>query len=116
MFQSLDSVIIYVHDIEKSKMFFQKQLGFTLDRDEGNYVVFKVNPKDSTSLAINLSSSSGGTPGKQTIVLSASDIDKTYQQLKVQKVNVLVELQNKSWGKTFTFTDTDGNKIEVIEI
>jgi predicted enzyme related to lactoylglutathione lyase len=96
-------------------MFFQKQLGFTLDRDEGSYVVFKVNPKDSTSLVINLASSSGGSPGKQTIVLGTADIDKTYQQLQAQKVNIIVELQNKSWGKTFTFTDIDGNKIEVVE-
>jgi len=115
MFQSLDSVILYVNDIEKSKMFFQKQLGFTIDRDEESYVVFKFKPEDRTSLAINLASVSGGNPGKQTIVLSTSDIDKTYQNLQSQKVNIVVKLQNKSWGKTFTFTDVDGNKIEVIE-
>lgn len=115
MFQSLDSVIIYVKDINKSKMFFQNQLGFTLVRDDGSYIVFKVNPKDKTHLAINLASASGGSPGKQTFVLNTKDIEKTYQKIQSQKANIIVELQNKSWGKTFTFTDLDGNKIEVIE-
>jgi demethylmenaquinone methyltransferase/2-methoxy-6-polyprenyl-1,4-benzoquinol methylase len=115
MFQSLESVIIYVHDIEKSKMFYQKQLGFTIERDEGSYVVLRVNPNDMTSLAINLASASGGSPEKQTIVLGTSDIDKTYQELQAQKATILAGLQNESWGKTFTFADVDGNRIEVIE-
>lgn len=115
MFNSLDSIILYVKNIEKAKQFYQEKLGFSMIRDDGNYVIFRVSSRDKTHLAINLATQKNA-PGKQAIVLASRNIDRTYKNLKAIKVNIIEELQTKSWGKTFTFADIDGNKIEVVEV
>ncbi|RLC34581.1 hypothetical protein DRH14_02605 [Candidatus Shapirobacteria bacterium] len=114
MFDALNTVIVYTNNINKSKSFYLNTLGFVLIRDDGHFIELKVNPDDKTSFAINLADSPEKVPGKQTVILKTNDVDNIYNILLEKKVNVLTEVKDFGWGKTFMFTDIDGNKIEVI--
>ena len=114
MFKNLDTVILYVRNIAKAKEFYTKKLGFILDYENGDYVCLKISKKSKTRIALNAYQKVNHYPGHQTIVLKAKKIETAYRDIKDKGVNILAKLTIKSWGKTFTFTDPDGNKIEVI--
>ncbi len=115
MFDKIEAVIFYVNNIEKSKEFYLEKLGFIIDDDQGNYVSFKVNKNDNACLAINLVTNPKKVPGKQTVLIKTDNIDKAYEKLQKKNVNITKKLQILDWGKTFAFTDIDGNKIEITE-
>jgi predicted enzyme related to lactoylglutathione lyase len=114
MFDTLNTVILYTKDIDASKDFYLYTLGFVLVQDEGSYVELKVNSDNETTIAISLADSPEKIAGKQVIVLKTDNIDKTYAKLKEKNVTIRTKIEDFGWGKTFMFSDTDGNTIEVI--
>src|SRR3989304_8349969 len=107
MFTRLDTVILYVKDVNLSKKFYVEKLGFVIDRDEGNYVSLKVSPDDVVRIALNAEGKRGQFPGHQTIVVTSMHIEKVRQKVKAAKIPIAMDLVTKSWGKTFIFTDPD---------
>jgi catechol 2,3-dioxygenase-like lactoylglutathione lyase family enzyme len=44
-------------------------------------------------------------------------VDEAYKELKSKRVKVIKELHNEPWGgREATFTDPDGNIIEIVQI
>jgi predicted enzyme related to lactoylglutathione lyase len=115
MFNSIKAVIFYVEDIEKSKDFYANILGFSINQDQGDFVSFKVDKSDNVSLAINLASNEDKVPGRQTVLLGVDNIEKVYKFIQDKDIDIITELSQFEWGKTFAFVDIDGNKLEVVE-
>jgi catechol 2,3-dioxygenase-like lactoylglutathione lyase family enzyme len=109
----LRDVVFYVGNIEKAKDFYQK-LGFEVERDFGKFVSFKTEDAN-TWFSINLADESTKVPGKQTCIFWSENIEEDYKRLKVLGMNIAKELYEAPFGKTFSFRDIDGNKIEIVE-
>lgn len=114
MFKSLQSVILYVRDAQKSKGFYVNTLGFKVNYEDGDYISLKLEKNSETSVDLNGLNKESNFPGHQTIILKTTNIDHTYKKLKELGVNMVSELVKRSWGNTFIFTDLDGNRIEVV--
>lgn len=115
MFKTLDTTILYVSDIKGSKDFYTKTLKFVIDFNDGNYVALKIHKDDKTKIALNADKILKDKVGKQTIILKTDNIESACKILREKNIPIISKLTTKSWGKTFTFTDPDGNRIEVME-
>ena len=115
MFKNLDTAIVYVGDIKKSKQFYVEILKFNVVDDQGKFVSFKVSGDDKTRVALNGMNKKDHHPGFQTLILASDNIQKVYDYLKQKQVKFILELVHKHWGDTFIIEDPDGNKIEVVE-
>jgi len=113
---SFDSTILYVSDIEKAKNFYVDLLGFVVHHQDGNYLSLKVNSTEYNFVSLYADSKYESIRGKQTIVLKTDQIEKEYQKLRTKGLVFFEELTKKSWGKSFSLKDTDGNKIEIIQM
>lgn len=114
MFSKLHTTLFYVKNIEASKKFYTDILKFRIVDDQGKYVALKISTSEESLLALNSDEKYRDIVGHQTIILTAENIENTYKGIK-DLVNVKLDLAQKPWGKTFIFSDLDGNKIEVLE-
>ena len=110
-----DSTIIYVSDLEISKQFYLDILGCVIDHEDTDYVSLKVDKMDSVFIALNSEAQHQNKVGNQTIVLRTQNIEDNFQSLTRKGANIESPLKQMPWAKTFTISDPDGNRIEILE-
>jgi catechol 2,3-dioxygenase-like lactoylglutathione lyase family enzyme len=109
------NVIFYVKDITLSKRFYEK-LGFKLVEDFGKFISFETSDNQTFfSLMQPESGDKSRIPGKQVCAIYSYNIENDLETVRKLGVQVVEDLVEVSYGKTFSINDLDGNKIEYVE-
>jgi len=109
-------ITFYVSDLKRSAGFYEKTLGLEKKYTYSSYVGFQCGnleigliPKSKTEERAELTS-----PSVEFLV---DDVDKTYKELKDKGVKFIKELHDEPWGgRQASFTDPDGNVLEIVQI
>ena len=116
MIKTVWCVTFYVSDLKKAAKFYEETVGLEKKYEFSSYVGFECG-----GVEIGLSPS---LKGKQTADLPApsvdflvDDVDGEYNRLKRKGVRFIKEVYDETWGgKQATFTDPDGNILEIVQI
>ncbi|MBB6622368.1 VOC family protein [Clostridium gasigenes] len=119
MINNIGKITLYVNDQDEAKKFWVEKLNFVVkfeqqmgpamkwlevgpsENEFTTFVLYDKNMMASQNPKINL--------GHPSIILSTNDIDKTYDELKENNVEV-GELMKMPYGSMFKFNDQDGNE------
>jgi catechol 2,3-dioxygenase-like lactoylglutathione lyase family enzyme len=108
-------VSVPVSDQERARDFYVEKLGFELVRDDdsvpGIHWVQVAPPPGGTALTLVTWFESMPPGSLQGLVLACDDLDRTYEQLVADGVEVERELAEQPWGKEAVIRDPDGNRL-----
>lgn len=116
MIKSVRSVTFYVSDLKKAAKFYEKTLGLEKKYEYTSYVGFECGgveigliPKASELEKLNSLSA--------TVEFLVDDVERTYRELDAKGVKFTKELHDEPWGgRQATFTDPDGNILEITQV
>lgn len=116
MIKTVWSITFYVSNLKRAAKFYEEILGLEKKYEYSSYVGFECGgveigliPKTKEEQKSSLLSSS--------VELLVDNVDKVYDELKRKRVKIIKELHNEPWGgRQATFTDPDGNIIEIVQI
>lgn len=118
MVNKIGKITIYVNDQDEAKKFWTEKMGFVVkfEQEMGPGMKWiEVGPSESeftTFVLYNKSMMESQNPaanvGHPSILLSTTDINKTYAELKDNGVE-LGKLMEMPYGKMFSFNDNEGN-------
>ncbi|MEM2546334.1 MAG: VOC family protein [Candidatus Bathyarchaeia archaeon] len=108
-------ITFYVSDLKKAAQFYEEILGLEKKYEYSSYVGFECGgveigliPKLKKGERASLS------PSVEFLV---DDVEKFYNELKSKGVKFVKGLHEEPWGgKQATFTDPDGNILEIVQI
>jgi predicted enzyme related to lactoylglutathione lyase len=110
----LDLVFYWVSDLTRAVEFYRDALGLRLLRlDAGNWAEF-----DAGGRRFALHAAVEGqsvTPGGATAVFSVQDLDRAKSELSARGVRFGHEGDVEGYARFASFTDPDGNTVQVIE-
>jgi len=114
-------VVLYVSDLDKSRDFYEKKLGFKVKESQEGYVEFATSgvplalmSMDAAKELTGQKPKSGGVPRFSLSLGEVPNVDKTYGAMKAAGVKFLKAPVTQPWGqRTAHFTDPDGNLWEV---
>jgi catechol 2,3-dioxygenase-like lactoylglutathione lyase family enzyme len=108
-------VSVPVSDQEQAKKFYVERIGFELIRDDdsvpGIHWVQVAPPGGGTSLTLVTWFDSMPPGSLQGLVLTCDDLDRTYERLVAEGVEVDRELADQPYGKEAVIRDPDGNRL-----
>jgi len=116
MIKTVWSITFYVSDLRRAAKFYEEILGLEKKYEYSSYVGFECGgveigliPKPKEELRLSQMS-----PSVEFLV---DDVDKVYDELKQKGVKFTEELHDEPWGgRQATFTDPDGNILEITQI
>lgn len=124
MVNKIGKITIYVKNQEEAKEFWTKKMNFVvkLERPMGpGFKWLEVGPSEDefTTFIIYekelmLSQNPSANVGHPNVLLSTTDIEKTYEELKQNGVD-LGEMMVMPYGSMFKFKDQDGNEYLIRE-
>ncbi|HMN68518.1 MAG TPA: GNAT family N-acetyltransferase [Bdellovibrionales bacterium] len=117
MINGLDNIYYFVTDVKKSAEFYRDVLGLKiLDQDDYwatvdlHGVRLGLHKASTTEFSKSAERRSGAT-----VTMNVSDIDKAYDFYKSRGVKFLGPVSKNSWGSHVSFTDPDGNLLDLRE-
>ncbi|MEM2117512.1 MAG: VOC family protein [Candidatus Bathyarchaeia archaeon] len=116
MIKTVWCVTFYVSDLKKAAKFYEEILGLEKKYEYSSYVGFECGgveigliPKPAEEQKVSLLS-----PSVEFLV---DDVNKACEELKKKGVKFTKELHDEPWGgRQATFTDPDGNVLEIAQI
>jgi len=116
MIKTVWCITFYVSDLKTAAKFYEETLGLEKKYEYSSYVGFECGgveigliPKLTQGQKVSLSS-----PSVEFLV---DDVEKVYSELKKRGVKFIKELHDEPWGgRQATFTDPDGNILEIAQI
>ena len=124
MINKIGKITLYVNNQEQAKEFWTNKLGFVVKFEQQmgpNMKWLEVGPSEiefTTFVLYEKGLMKSQNPniniGHPSVILSTSDIDATYKELKEKEVAV-GELMKMSYGSMFSFKDQDGNEFLIRE-
>jgi catechol 2,3-dioxygenase-like lactoylglutathione lyase family enzyme len=116
MIKTVWCVTFYVSDLEKAKRFYEKTLGLEKKYEYSSYVGFECGGVE-IGLIPKLEKGQKVGPLSPPVEFIVDDVEKVYNELKQKGVNFIKGLHEEPWGgKQATFTDPDGNVLEIVQI
>lgn len=115
-------VVFYVKDIDASREFYEKKLGFPVKETDDGYVEFKTTgvplalmtldaAKDLTGEAV---ATDKGTRPFSISLGEVADVDQAYEELRTAGVSFAKAPTTQPWGqRTAHMADPDGNLLEI---
>ncbi|MBL7142332.1 MAG: VOC family protein [Candidatus Pacebacteria bacterium] len=118
----LDSIQIFVSDIEKSKKWYSEILGMELIEEYPDIKCLLMKLGD-VKFYIETPCPNWGEGwdtvkigGRNPIIFKTKDIKKTVDKLKSKNVKLVEEISKRSWGQyKAVFTDPDGNEFNLVQ-
>ncbi|MEM3769785.1 MAG: VOC family protein [Candidatus Bathyarchaeia archaeon] len=109
-------ITFYVSDLEKAAQFYEEILGLEKKYEYSNYVGFECGGVE-IGLIPKLRKEEHVAPTSPSVEFLVDDIEKFYNKLKSKNVKFVKELHEEPWGgKQATFTDPDGNILEIVQL
>jgi len=116
MIKTVWCITFYVSDLKRATKFYEEILDLEKKYEYSSYVGFECGGVE-IGLIPKL------TQGQKVSLLSPSveflvdDVEKVYSELKKKEVKFIKELHDEPWGgRQATFTDPDGNILEIAQI
>jgi catechol 2,3-dioxygenase-like lactoylglutathione lyase family enzyme len=102
--------------LERSKEFYEKTLGLEKKYEYSSYVGFECGGVE-IGLIPKLEKGQKVSPLSPSVEFLVDDIEGFYDKLKQRGVKFVKELHEEPWGgRQATFTDPDGNILEIAQI
>ena len=115
MIKGVWCVTFQVSNLEKASDFYEKILGLEKKYVFSSYVGFQCG-----NLEIGLvpkKTKNVQTQSSPSVEFLVSDVDRMYRELKAKGVKFAKELHDEAWGgREASFTDPDGNTLEIVQI
>ena len=113
------SSVVFVKDIEQSKDFYTRFLGFSVEHDFGENVIlnngvtlWEIDPKHTISKELKTSNASN----RFELYFEEEDVEKVFDVLESAGIQFLHKIHEEPWGqRTFRFFDLDNHLIEIGE-
>jgi catechol 2,3-dioxygenase-like lactoylglutathione lyase family enzyme len=116
MIKTVWSITFYVSNLEKSAKFYEETLGLEKKYEYSSYVGFECGGVE-IGLIPKLKEGQKVGPASPSVEFLVDDVEKVYKELKNKGVKFIKELHEQPWGgKQATFTDLDGNILEIAQI
>lgn len=113
MISSLDSIIIYVSDLDRSINWYQETLGLKIAAQHGHFATFQLGGVRLSLHAADLSPDAKRADTSMPVFL-VEDYKSTIESMEKKGVNFIYENQIPT-ARFGTFLDPDGNPIQIIE-
>lgn len=115
MIKTVWSITFCVSDLKKATLFYETTLGLEKKYEFKSYVGFECGGTEIGLIPKPKGQSSGDS--SPTVQLLVDDVDKAYAELKAKSVKFINELHDEIWGgRQASFTDLDGNILEITQI
>ncbi|MEM2105200.1 MAG: VOC family protein [Candidatus Bathyarchaeia archaeon] len=116
MIKTVWCVTFNVSDLKAAKEFYEKILGLEKKYEYPSYVGFDCGGIE-IGLIPNLEKGQKVGPLSPSVEFLVDNIEEAYERLKQKGVKFVKELHEEPWGgRQATFTDLDGNIIEILQI
>ena len=116
MIKTVWCITFYVSDLEKAAEFYEETLGLEKKYGYSSYVGFECGGVE-IGLIPKLAGRQKVNPLSPSVEFLVDDVEKVYKELKNKGVKIIKELHEEPWGgKQATFTDPDGNILEIAQI
>ena len=116
MIKTVWGVTFYVSDMAKAKKFYEETLGLEKKYEYSSYVGFECGGVE-VGLIPKLEEGQKVSPLSPPVDLLVDDVERVYNELKQKGVKFIEELHEEPWGgRQATFTDPDGNVLEIVQI
>ena len=124
MINKIGKITIYVNNQEEAKEFWTKKMNFVVKLEQPmgpNMKCLEVGPSEDSFTTfviyeknLMLAQNPQANVGHPNIILSTDDIESTYNEMKINEVEV-GEIMKMPYGSMFKFKDMDGNDYLVRE-
>lgn len=116
MMKTVWGITFYVSDLKRAKRFYEETLGLEKKYEYSSYVGFECGGVE-IGLTPKLEKGQKVSPLSPPVDFLVDDVEKVYSELKQKGVKFTEELHEEPWGgKQATFTDPDGNILEIVQI
>ena len=116
MIKTVWSITFHVSNLEKEAKFYEETLGLEKKYEYSSYVGFECGGVE-IGLTPKLKEGQKVSPVSPSVEFLVDDVEKVYRELKNKGVKFVKELHEEPWGgKQATFTDLDGNILEIAQI
>jgi len=116
MIKTVWCITLCVSNLEKAAKFYEEILGLERKYEYSSYVGFECGGVE-IGLTPKLSEGQKILPVSPSVEFLVDDVDKVSRELKKKGVKFIKELHEEPWGgKKATFTDPDGNLLEITQI
>jgi len=107
-------ITLYVSDLKESSRFYGDVLGLDKKYEYPSYIGFDCGGVEIGLIQREKPDIGGDSP---TIEFLVNDVDEAYKTLKGKGVRFVREPHDEPWGgRQATFTDPDGNVLEILQI
>ena len=120
----IDYIALFVSDVERSLIFYRDVLGFRFEKPakpdgaEGYSGKLKIGIYNRSWLPQLFGDGADAITKGNAFLLSMTidDLDRIYQQLCIQEVDIITPPTIMSWGQRILFLrDPDGNILEIVQ-
>jgi len=116
MIKTVWGVTFYVSDLERAKKFYEETLGLEKKYEYTSYVGYECGGVE-VGLIPKLERGQKVSPLSPPVEFLVDDMERVYKELKQKGVKFIKELHEEPWGgRQATFTDPDGNLLEIVQI
>jgi catechol 2,3-dioxygenase-like lactoylglutathione lyase family enzyme len=116
MIKTVWCITFYVSDLGKATKFYKETLGLEKKYEYSSYVGFECGGLE-IGLIPKAKEEQKVSPTSTSVEFLVDNIDKTYNELKNKGVKFIKELHDEPWGgRQASFTDPDGNILEIAQI
>jgi len=116
MIKTVWSITFHVSNLENATKFYEETLGLEKKYGYSSYVGFECGGVE-IGLAPKTTEGQQVSPVSPSVEFLVDDVEKVYGELKNKGVKFISELHEEPWGgKQATFTDSDGNILEITQI
>jgi catechol 2,3-dioxygenase-like lactoylglutathione lyase family enzyme len=116
MIKTVWCITFYVSDLGKATKFYEETLGLEKKYEYSSYVGFECGGLE-IGLIQKGKEEQRVSPTSTSVEFLVNNIDKTYNELKNKGVKFIKELHDEPWGgRQASFTDPDGNILEIAQI
>jgi catechol 2,3-dioxygenase-like lactoylglutathione lyase family enzyme len=116
MIKTVWSITFYVSDLARAKKFYSETLGLEKKYEYPSYVGFECGGVE-IGLIPRLKKGQKVGPSSPPIEFLVDDAQKVYDELRKKGVEFTKELHEEQWGgRQATFTDPDGNTLEIVQV
>ncbi len=116
MIKTVWCITFYVSNLEKAAEFYEETLGLEKKYEYSSYVGFECGGVE-IGLILKVTEGQKVSPASPSVEFLVDDVEKVYKELKNKGVKLFKELHEETWGgKQATFTDPDGNILEIAQI
>lgn len=116
MIKTVWCVSFYVSDLQKAAKFYGEVLGLEKKYEYSSYVGFECGGVE-IGLIPKLEEAKKVSPLSPSVEFLVDDVEKVCDELKKRGVKFIKELHEEPWGgRQATFTDLDGNILEIVQL